>query len=285
MNRKLLISVLSMIMLGTFSLFAQAQTSYVPLSISVASGFGVAPTNPSFNVALTVDKDPTAQGTAVYAINEAMAITTRPDIASYIYLFNIRATGEIDTILPNNFENVDYTGAGQAKIFPTASRGYEFRVAGAQGRSYILAVATQQPLAAQIIQQIDAQVASSSTDIYGQTMLNLNFPNIQQAWAISAMPFVVGQPVVVPPVYVPPVYVPPVNQFGTLHIQTNIIGGRVIINNQQAGVTDNLGKLDLSNLPVGTHSIRIEAPAAGFMTYFGQFTIQPNQQSDVLVAF
>ncbi len=272
-----LVAVLSIAMLSTLGIFGQAQNSYVPLSISVAPGFGNAVTSPTFNVALTVDKDPAAQGTASYQQNEVMRITTRPDAASYIYLFNIRATGEIDTILPNNFENVEFTAAGQSRVFPTSTRGYEFRVAGAQGRSYILAVATQLPLTPQTIQQIDAQRASSSTNNFGQTMLNLNFPSISQAWAVSAMPFVVGQTVVTPP--------PVVNQFGTLHVQTNIIGGRVIINNQQVGVTNTQGALDISNLPVGTHSIRIEAPAAGFLTYFGQFTIQANQQSDVLVAF
>jgi len=271
-------SVLSIFLFATFALFAQAQNSYVPLSISVAPGFGNTVTSPTFNVALTVDKDPSALGNASYAQNEIMRITTRPDIASYIYLFNVRATGEIDTILPNNFENVEFTAAGQARVFPTSTRGYEFRIAGAQGRSYILAVASQLPLTPQQVQAIDAQSASSSANNFGQTTLNLTFPLINQAWAVSAMPFNVGQPSVVQP---PPV----TNQFGTLHVQTNIIGGVVIINNQQVGATNNQGALDISNLPAGTHSIRIEAPAAGFLTYTGQFTIQANQQSDVLVAF
>lgn len=269
-------AVLSMFMLSTLGIFAQAQTSYVPLSISVASGFGGAVTSPTFNVALTVDKDPSALGTANYSQNEVMRITTRPDIASHIYLFNIRATGEIDTILPNNFENVEFTAAGQSRVFPTSTRGYEFRIAGTQGVSYILAVAAQNPLSVQQIQLIDAQVATSVTNSLGQTSLNLNFPLITQAWAVTAMPFTIGQPVVTPQ---------PVNQFGTLHVQTNIIGGLVVINNQQVGTTNTQGALDISNLPAGTHSIRIEAPAAGFATYYGQFTIQPNQQSDVLVAF
>jgi len=277
-SKKLLVAVLSMVLLGTLGIFGQAQTSFVPLSISVAPGFGNTVTSPSFNVAVTVDKDPAAQGNSSYQQTEIMRITTRPDIASYIYLFNIRATGEIDAILPNNFEAAEYTGANQSRVFPTVNRGYEFRVAGAQGRSYIMAVATQTQLSAQQVQQIDAQVASSSTNASGLTVLNLNFPLISQAWAVTAMPFNVGNTnIVLPP--------PTVNQFGSLHIQTNIINGRVSINNQNVGSTNSQGSLELNNLPVGFHSIRIEAPAAGFLQYDNQFSIQANQQSHIIVAF
>ncbi len=284
-SKKLIVAVLSMLMLGAFGIVAQAQNSFVPLSISVAPGFGGL-TSPTFNVSATVDRDSAGQGNATYQINEIMRITTRPDIASFVYLFNIRATGEIDIILPNSFENVEYAVAGQARVFPSAARGYEFRVAGALGRSHIMAVATQSQLTAQQLQQISGQRVSSSTNALGQTVLSMTFPQITQAWAVNVMPFNVGTtglPPVNPPI-VPPVMPPSTNQFGTLHVQTNLVGARVLINNQDYGSTDTTGRLNL-NLPVGSYRIRIQAPAAGFLTYDDSFVINTNQQSDVLVAF
>ena len=55
-------------------------------------------------VQVWVDKDPSGEGVPVYQVGEGIRIGVNVSAASYVYLYSIKSTGEIQQILPNRFD-------------------------------------------------------------------------------------------------------------------------------------------------------------------------------------
>ena len=130
-------------------------TVFAFISISLAQGVTVSPRAivvnplPSFDVEVFLDKDPSGQGSPNYQIGESVSIGVRVSEASYIYLYDVKPTGEITQILPNRFDAFgqnNFLQAGETRFFPPPGARYTFTIDPPQGLSKVIAVASKQPL-------------------------------------------------------------------------------------------------------------------------------------------
>ncbi|WP_223299687.1 DUF4384 domain-containing protein [Meiothermus taiwanensis] len=101
---------------------------------------------PDLQVRVWVDKDPNKTGNPVYRFGENIQISVQVTQPAYVYLFSVRATGEISGILPNAFEQENFLQAGEVRTFPGLGAPYTFTVEGPAGQDRVLAVASRRPL-------------------------------------------------------------------------------------------------------------------------------------------
>ena len=104
---------------------------------------------PSFKVEVSLDKDASGEGTPSYSVGAAITINVKVSAAAYVYLFDVRSTGEIQQILPNNYDDAgknNYVQAGQTKTFPAPDAPYTFTVEKPRGLDKVIAVASKDPL-------------------------------------------------------------------------------------------------------------------------------------------
>lgn len=97
---------------------------------------------PDLQVRVWVDKDPNKTGNPVYRFGENIQISVQVTQPAYVYLFSVRATGEISGILPNAFEQENFLQAGEVRTFPGLGAPYTFTVEGPAGQDRVLAVAS-----------------------------------------------------------------------------------------------------------------------------------------------
>jgi len=89
------------LLLTCLTAFAAAQVR--PQSIIVN------PTPPAdLQVRVWVDRDPTGQGNPVYDFGDPIYVSVTVTQDAYVYLFSVRATGEIVGILPNAFDQDNF---------------------------------------------------------------------------------------------------------------------------------------------------------------------------------
>ncbi len=206
--------------------FAQESVVISPQSIVVNPKAA-----PSFTVDVWVDKDPSGNATPRYAIGENISISVRVSEQAYIYLFDIRSNGEIDQILPNNFDTQgksNLLAAGQVKTFPHPDAPYTFKVDGPAGLDKLFVVASKDPLAVTTLASFNNDPNFASSDLgqqgFAQTLSIIVAPKPASSWVTDAIGFIVGNP-------------PSVPTYGTLRIQSNPSGAAAYVDGQYVGNT------------------------------------------------
>ncbi|MEZ4607710.1 MAG: DUF4384 domain-containing protein [Deinococcales bacterium] len=113
-----------------------------------------------FGFEVSVDRDPSGASIPVYYRGDKLTISARSAQNSYLYLFDVRNNGEIVQILPNSYESTNYISAGYSQTYPSQGAAYELTIDGAEGRDYVVAIATQQALNDSLLAQINSQASS-----------------------------------------------------------------------------------------------------------------------------
>ncbi len=167
-----------------------------PQSIIVTPESIVINPAPEFNVDVWVDKDPSGYGTPQYVIGEAIKINVQVSETSYVYLFNVRSTGEINQILPNRYDpygHANYLQAGEIKRFPAQGANYRFLVDGPIGLDKLIAVASKYPLNTQELANFESGSAFAESNIgissFAQTLSIIVEPLPQSEWVTDALNF------------------------------------------------------------------------------------------------
>jgi Domain of unknown function (DUF4384) len=185
------------------TVLAQPQITVSPQSIVINP-------LPSFGVEVFVDKDSSGSGTPSYQVGEAISVGVRVSEASYVYVFNVKATGEIRQILPNRYDadgQNNYLQAGETKYFPPRGARYAFNVDGPNGLDKVIAVASRSQVdTSQLADFVDDSGFASSNigqDGFAQSFSIVVTPIPQADWVTDTAVFNVGsgaaQPIVVAP--------------------------------------------------------------------------------------
>jgi len=167
-----------------------------PQSIIVSPESIVINPAPEFNVEVWVDKDPSGIGAPHYVIGEAIKLNVRVSETSYVYLFNVRSTGEINQILPNRFDpygHANYLQAGEIKRFPAQGAKYQFLVDGPTGLDKVIAVASKYPLNTQELADFESGSSFAESNIgihsFAQTLSIIVEPLPQSEWVTDTLNF------------------------------------------------------------------------------------------------
>ena len=237
--------VLLSLLLG--AVFAQDSVVISPQSIVINP-------KPSFNVEVFVDRDASGDRTPSYTIGDEIRIGVRSSADTYIYLFNVRSSGEIVQILPNRFDEAgqeNYLRAGQTKKFPAEDAPYTFNVDGPQGLDKVIAVASKEPLDTSQLASFgnDPNFASSNQgeQSFAQGLSIVIRPKAQDSWVTDTALFYVGN-------------APQTSQYGTLDITSSPSGAAAYVDGQYVGITPvRFGTTS------GSHTVRLEL--AGYSNF------------------
>lgn len=160
---------------------------------------------PSFGVEVFVDKDSSGSGTPSYQIGERISVGVRVSEASYVYVFNVRSTGEIIQILPNRYDQDgqnNYLQAGETKYFPPQGARYAFNVDGPNGLDKIIAVASRSQLDTSQLASFTGTGNFATSNIgqegFAQTFSIVVTPIPQEDWVTDTALFYVGSQVAAP---------------------------------------------------------------------------------------
>lgn len=188
--------------------------------------------NPSFDVDVFVDKDPSGEGTPSYNPGEAITITVQPTQDSFIYLFNVRSDGEVTQILPNQLDDAgrsNFVRAGQSKTFPPSGANYRFTVDRPLGLDKVIAVASRDELSTRELVNFEADPNFASRNYSGdedfaRALSIVIEPISQNNWVTDTALFYVGSQ-------------PPTPTFGTIRVNSNPAGADVFVDGRFVGTT------------------------------------------------
>jgi hypothetical protein len=82
-----------------------------------------------------VDRDPSKVGNPVYAVGESLQVSVQVSLDAYVYLFEVRATGQINLIYPNPYDGGNFVSANQVRTIPGFGARYRFTVDYPPGRT------------------------------------------------------------------------------------------------------------------------------------------------------
>ena len=221
---------------------AQAQDSVVisPQSIVVNP-------KPAFGVEVSVDKDASGDSAPSYNVGETVTISVKVTETAYVYLFNVRSSGEIQQILPNRYDDAGKNNrvqAGQTKVFPAPNAPYTFSVEGPRGLDKVIAVASKEPLDTSTLADFgqDPNFASSnqSEQSFAQSLSIVVTPKPQNSWVTDTALLYVGS-------------APATPVYGTLNITSTPSGAAAYVDSQFVGTTP-----VRFGTRAGTHTVRLE---------------------------
>lgn len=203
-------------------------------------GIIVNPTPPQdLQLRVWVDKDPNKVGNPVYQFGENIQISVQVSQTAYVYLFSVRATGEISGILPNAYEQNNLLEAGEVRTFPDPYANYTFKISPPAGQDRVLAVASRNPLdVSQIINIQTGEALISGTDNLARSLSIVVTPVPRQDWVSNEAFYFAGQITT-----------------GTLVVNSQPAGAEVLINGQSIGTTP----LSI-NLNAGNYSVELRRP-------------------------
>ena len=98
---------------------------------------------------MSVDRDASGAGTPVYNVGDPVTVAVRSSEAGYVYLFNVRSSGEVVQLLPNRLDAAggdNAIAAGATRTFPPPGARYAFTVDGPDGLDRVTAVVSKTPL-------------------------------------------------------------------------------------------------------------------------------------------
>ncbi|MFN3392316.1 MAG: DUF4384 domain-containing protein [Meiothermus ruber] len=170
-------------------------------------GIIVNPVPTDLEVQTWVDRDPSGLGNATYFFGDKIRIYTRVNQNAYVYLFNVNADGQIDLILPNAYNPVNYLRAGETYGFPEPGARYEFTISGPAGIDQVLAVASRQPLSlAQIADIRSGQMRVQGASNLARALSIVVTPLPDRDWVSDAVRYNVQPRQAVNPQPRPPIY-------------------------------------------------------------------------------
>lgn len=224
---------------------------------------------PSFTAEVFVDRDASGAGTPVYNVGDPITVSVRSSEAGYVYLFNVRGSGEIVQLLPNRLDAAgeDNTiAAGATKTFPPSGARYAFTVDGPDGLDKVMAVVSKTELDTATLAQFGSGGLAQSTlsqQSFAESLSVVVTPLPTEAWVTDTASLQVGAAATPTP---PPTPAPaPV---GTLSITSSPSGAEVFIDDRLIGVTPLVG----ATTP-GEHLVRISYP--GYLIYQAPITVAP----------
>ncbi len=223
---------------------------------------------PSFSVEVFTDKDTSGTGTPSYQIGEAISVGVRVSEAAYVYVFNIRSTGEVQQILPNRYDTDgqnNYLQAGETKYFPPRGARYAFNVDGPNGLDKVIAVASRSQLDTSQLASFNTDPNFASSNIgesgFAQTFSIVVTPIGQNDWVTDTALMYVGSR-------------PSAPVFGSLSISSNPSGAEAYVDGQFVGYTP---------LTYGTRSgsHSVEVRLSGYDTYSTSVNVPGGQTASV----
>lgn len=226
--------------------------------------------SPSFNVNVWVDKDTSGNSRPSYTIGEPIQISVSVSQASYVYVFDLNAAGEITQILPNRLSGGrdNHLQAGETRTFPSSGANFRFNIGGPVGLDKVIALASTSKLDTSQLAQFQASGNFASSNqgesSFAKTLSIIVTPIPQQNWVTDTALFYVvrgNQP-------------PPPPTFGTLAINSNPNGAAAYVDSQFVGYTPvNFGTT------AGQHTVRLELD--GYVPYQTTVTVQGGQTAQV----
>lgn len=247
---------------------------FVLIGFSVAQKIVVSPQSivinplPTFSVEVFTDKDPSGSATPGYQIGEAISIGVRVSEASYVYVFNIKSTGEVQQILPNRYDadgQNNYLQAGETKYFPPRGARYAFNVDGPNGLDKVIAVASRSQLDTNQLASFNADPTFATSNIgetgFAQTFSIVVTPIPQNDWVTDTAIYYIGS-------------LPSVPVFGSVSISSSPAGAEAYIDGGFVGYTP---------LTYGTRSgeYNIEVRLSGYQSYVTNVNVTGGQTSSV----
>jgi hypothetical protein len=254
------LSALTFLLLGLVA-YAQPRIVVSPQTIVINP-------RPSFTVEVFTDKDPSGNGTPSYQIGEAISIGVRVSETSYVYVFNIKSTGEVQQIIPNRYDpdgQNNYLQAGETKYFPPRGARYAFNVDGPNGLDKVIAVASRSPLDTNQLASFNNDPDFATSNIgesgFAQTFSIVVTPIGQSDWVTDTAIYYIGSR-------------PSVPAFGSISINSNPSGAEAYVDGQFVGYTP---------LTYGTRSgnHNVEVRLSGYNTYSTSVNVPGGQTASV----
>jgi hypothetical protein len=258
-----IVKKLGVVIVALLGLVATAQPRIVvsPQSIVVNP-------RPSFSVEVFTDKDTSGNGTPTYQIGEAISVGVRVSEASYVYVFNIKSTGEVQQILPNRYDadgQNNYLQAGETKYFPPRGARYAFNIDGPNGLDKVIAVASRSQLDTSQLAAFGSDPNFASSNIgesgFAQTFSIVVTPITQNDWTTDTALTYVGSR-------------PSAPVFGNVGINSNPGGAEAYVDGQFVGYTP---------VTFGTRSgsHNVEVRLSGYDTYTTSVNVPGGQTVSV----
>jgi Domain of unknown function (DUF4384)/PEGA domain/Carboxypeptidase regulatory-like domain len=223
---------------------------------------------PSFTVEVFTDKDTSGNATPSYQIGEAISVGVRVSEASYVYVFNIKSTGEVQQILPNRYDadgQNNYLQAGETKYFPPRGARYAFNVDGPNGLDKVIAVASRSQLDTNQLASFNNDPTFATSNIgesgFAQTFSIVVTPIGQSDWVTDTAIYYIGSR-------------PSVPAFGSVSITSNPSGAEAFVDGQFVGFTP---------VTYGTRSGNhtVEVRLSGYDTYSTSVSVPGGQTAGV----
>lgn len=153
-------------------------------------GIIVNPSPGKLSVKVWVDRDPVKRGDAVYRVGDPIQIYVSVTEEAYVYLFDVKADGEVQQFFPNSYDQQNRLRAGEVRRLPPPGAGYRFTVDGPAGRDTILAIAVKQPISARAL----GDLARGEISVRGLRALSEALsiavrPLATTAWATDSVSF------------------------------------------------------------------------------------------------
>lgn len=242
------------------------------LPVAYAQGIVVSPQaivvnpRPSFGVDVWLDRDTSGDTTPSYQIGDEINISVRPAEASFVYLFDVKSTGEITQIFPNRYDADNYLRAGETRTFPPSGARYVFNIAPPRGLSKVIAVASRTELDTRTLARFQNESDMFPQSTIGESGFIQSFaivvrPVPQQDWVTDTALYYVGNR-------------PQQAEFGTLRFSSSPSGADVYLDGEFIGYTP----LRFGARP-GTHRVSIELE--GYEPYTTSVNLRGGETLDV----
>jgi hypothetical protein len=225
---------------------------------------------PTFSVEVFTDRDTSGNASPSYNIGENISIGVRVSEASYVYLFNIKSTGQVNQLLPNRYDDNgknNYLQAGETKYFPPRNARYTFDIDGPNGLEKVIAVASRSPLDTTQLANFNSDPNFASSNIgetgFQQTFSIVITPIAQNDWVTDTALFYVGGT--------------PAPAFGTVNISSSPSGAEAYVDGQFVGYTP-------VSYGTRTGSHTAEVRLSGYDTYSTSVNVPGGQSVNVNAA-
>lgn len=242
------------------------------ISVAAAQSIVVSPQaivvnpRPGFDVQVWLDRDPSGNQIPVYEVGEEIRISVRPSETSFVYVFDVKATGEITQIFPNRFDSQNRVSANQTLTLPPSGARYVFNVAPPRGLSKVIAIASRSELDTRTLASFRNESDIFAQSAIGQEGFANSFaiivrPIPQDSWVTDTALYSVGQQAAQP-------------RWGTLALQSSPSGADVFVDGTFVGITP----VNFSVEP-GRHDVRFEMP--GFNSFSTSTAVGAGQTQTV----
>lgn len=223
---------------------------------------------PGFTVEVWLDKDTSGNATPVYNVGDDVTISVRPSETAYIYLFSVKPNGEIQQILPNQYDDAgrqNRVNAGEVRTFPPRGARYTFSIDPPNGLSKLIAVASRKPLDTSELASFSGNspfATSSGGDAgFARGFAIVVRPVPQQDWVTDTVLYNVGNAA-------------PAQQYGTIQIGSSPAGADVYVDGQYVGTSPtSYGTL------AGSHDVRVSL--GGYEDYQTSVSVRANQTARI----